>query len=295
MTFNNSQPALEQIHLCFQDAISKQPAYQNILPFFETLFTLQEAAVGVTHPESLPMDTKLVQARIKGEMPLMDRRQVPLDAPAALHLLHEVCTQAGTANPDLAEAANVLLHSMDSEKASVEKGFGMLMNDDQEGLADLAQTLGMDRAILIFFLNASIWPSISQHERRFSAQKEATAEWSKGYCPICGDTPGISFLNEEGLRYLVCGFCRHQWEVKRIQCPFCDNNNTETLSYFFSEEEKAYRVYTCDHCRKYIKTVDTRQLTRSFYAPLETILTTHLDIKAEQMGYQSGAPTGLLV
>lgn len=284
---------MEQIHQCFQDAIGKKTAYQHILPFFETLFTLQEAAVNVTHPESLSTDPAIKQARAEDIIPLMDRSLVTLDAPAALHLLHEICSQAEKANPNLAEAATVLLHRLDSDKEAIESGFGLLMADDQEGLKYLSRQLGVEIEILVFFLSMSIWPSIAQHERRLSDQKKISAEWDKGHCPVCGDMPCISFIADEGRRFLVCRFCRHQWEVKRIQCPFCENVDTKSLSYFYSEEEKAYRVHTCDHCRKYIKTVDTRHLARSFYAPLETILTTHLDMKAEQMGYQSVETTGL--
>ena len=58
------------------------------------------------------------------------------------------------------------------------------------------------------------------------------------------------------------------------------------MGYHISEHDKAHRIDTCDRCKNYIVNVDTRQLSRDFYPPLEAIVSTHLDIKAEQMGYQ---------
>ena len=60
------------------------------------------------------------------------------------------------------------------------------------------------------------------------------------------------------------------------------------LGYFFSEEENEYRVYTCDNCKKYIKTIDTVKIDRFIYPPLEQVVTLHLDMQANQKGFESG-------
>ena len=86
---------------------------------------------------------------------------------------------------------------------------------------------------------------------------------------------------------LLCGFCQHQWAVPRIFCPACEARDTGTFNYFFSDEEPEYRVYTCESCRFYLKTVDLRRLARPFYPPAETLLTLHLDIQAQEQGFQS--------
>jgi len=65
----------------------------------------------------------------------------------------------------------------------------------------------------------------------------------------------------------------------------------QSLHYFFSEQEEDWRVDVCDGCKKYIKTLDTRKVTRPVYFPLEQITSLHLDLKAREMGYESpGAP-----
>ncbi|MBF0234407.1 MAG: formate dehydrogenase accessory protein FdhE, partial [Desulfamplus sp.] len=113
------------------------------------------------------------------------------------------------------------------------------------------------------------------------------SDWKKGYCPICGNLPQMAFLNQDGEKYLICGFCQHQWKTSRMGCALCQNKEKEKQHYFYNEEEKEYRVDLCDSCGKYIKLIDLRELTRDFYPQLELLCTLHLDIQATEQGYAS--------
>ena len=70
-------------------------------------------------------------------------------------------------------------------------------------------------------------------------------------------------------------------------CLFCDTRDPDLQQYFFSSEEKEYRVDVCDACRKYLKGVDVRHLDRPFFPKIELAATMHLDIKAREAGYIS--------
>lgn len=98
----------------------------------------------------------------------------------------------------------------------------------------------------------------------------------------------MSALEGDGERFLFCSFCWHKWPVRRLVCPFCENDDSKTLHYFYTEEEREYRVNVCDKCKKYVKTVDTRKIDRFFYPPLEQIATLHLDMKANETGLERG-------
>ena len=65
------------------------------------------------------------------------------------------------------------------------------------------------------------------------------------------------------------------------------------MNYFFSEEEEDYRVYVCDQCKKYIKTVDIRKTKRPVCLFVEEITTLHLDMLAQEQGLKSGTPLWL--
>jgi FdhE protein len=119
--------------------------------------------------------------------------------------------------------------------------------------------------------------------------------WLKGNCPICGNFPAMEKLRrEEGKRILWCGLCGTDWHFKRLSCPFCGNEDHNSLRYFFIEEEvipdkTAFRVDVCDRCKRYIKTLDERKLPESEKPELymENLNTVYLDVLAQKDGYKS--------
>ena len=288
MTPSENHPTVKLVHESFQKAIENEPAYKEILPFFQCLYEMQVAAVEATRPEEIIIPAAQLNARLTGEMPLIERKQVTLDQASSTLLLRAILDAAKTANHRLANAADLLKKYLDDDESPLEQCHRMFLDGDREALGKLCEKIGIAVELLDFFLYNSIWPSLARHAHQLSAKHDnnLNENWQKGYCPICGALPKTSYLSENGRRFLVCRFCRHQWPVKRIQCPFCDNNDPETIGYHFSDDDKARRIDTCDRCKSYIINIDTRHLSRAFFPPLEALIATHLDIKAEQAGYQ---------
>ena len=111
------------------------------------------------------------------------------------------------------------------------------------------------------------------------------AATAKGACPVCGSSPGVSLLGENGARSLVCGFCWHQWKVERIFCPFCNNRDTKKLGYVRVEGLDGIRGDVCDSCKGVIKTIDLRAYAKEPYLPLELLAAIPLDMRLAQDGY----------
>jgi FdhE protein len=72
----------------------------------------------------------------------------------------------------------------------------------------------------------------------------------------------------------------------RIKCPFCGNEEQQTLAYFSIEGEERYRVDVCNECKRYIKTVDFRETREEANLDVEDIATLHLDMLANEEGYE---------
>lgn len=277
---------LEHIHQSFQAAAQSLPAYARILPFFETLFTLQEAAVAMASPDPAPLPPDTRKKGIKSRLSLLDRTRIPYDEPAAVSLLLSICREADTATAQLAEGAAVILSDLEKKSGAVQRGLRLFMGADAQGIHTLSAELNMDASILRFFLYHGVWPSVARHVDRIRDSRAMDGiHWDQGNCPVCGSPPDLAYLAENGGRRLVCGFCRHHWPLQRIQCPYCGNQDSRGVIFFFSDPEPAYRVYTCKECNMYIKTVDTRRLPRPFYPPLEGIVTAHLDLKTRGLGF----------
>jgi hypothetical protein len=110
--------------------------------------------------------------------------------------------------------------------------------------------------------------------------------WRQGYCPMCGGAPDFASLGEEsGARHLLCSRCNTQWPYPRLGCPFCSTADHTKLSYYPGDDD-VHRLYVCQKCRRYLKTIDLRQVHRVVLLPLERITTVAMDAAALEAGYR---------
>lgn len=111
--------------------------------------------------------------------------------------------------------------------------------------------------------------------------------WRRGYCPVCGGWPDFAMLDRDrGANWLLCSRCDAIWLFLRLKCCFCNSSDSNVLGYY-TDEQQVYRLYTCDNCKGYIKTIDLRQTIPDVLLPLERIVTLALDKQAYQLGYQA--------
>jgi FdhE protein len=99
-----------------------------------------------------------------------------------------------------------------------------------------------------------------------------------------------ALVGEEGRRHGFCSFCGTLYRLPRVGCPFCGTENQDDLRYFYGEDEDLYRVQVCDRCSGYLKVLDTRKGGSVEALAVEDILTAHLDLIAEEQGYERKAP-----
>ena len=111
--------------------------------------------------------------------------------------------------------------------------------------------------------------------------------WQRGHCPLCGAAPGFAFLSQEaGARNLICCRCNSQWPYPRLRCPFCERTGQRDLQYYPSADG-VYRLYVCNLCKHYLKTIDLRKVERDVCLSAEPILTVAMDLAAQDRGYMA--------
>ena len=216
-------------------------------------------------------------------MPLIDPSQFLIDRSQADTLLKKLCDLAVAHAPKLANTGEKISTALKNDKLELEPIFSALLNN--QDLEETAVLLDIALDELTFFIFSAMAPSIQSCAVQLAAYLKDTPPLKKGYCPVCGSHPDVAFLDQDGKKFLLCSLCAHEWETRRMGCVFCDSLEKEDQQYFFSSEEKEYRVYLCDTCHHYLKLVDLRQLNRSFFPKLEQISTLHLDYKAQEKGY----------
>jgi FdhE protein len=95
----------------------------------------------------------------------------------------------------------------------------------------------------------------------FVAARWATArlEATPSVCPVCNSVPLLGVLRPEGdggRRCLVCSFCLHEWNFRRILCPACGEEAESKLPVYVAEQFPHVRVEACDTCKSYVRTID---------------------------------------
>ena len=270
-----------------------RPAYKDLLAFYEKLFLAQEATKSHIRLQPIEIPEDLLAVKRKERFPLIARKNFTVDIKASEALLREICRLAGEANEVMAHDSVKLMDALDRGTVDAPTLLSKTLSEDDIYFDETAKSLEIDKEVLLFMAHGSIRPSLSLCAGQLATYIDKDTLWGKGYCPVCGSPPAISILRGEGERFLFCSFCDHEWHSQRIYCPFCENKDQKTLHYFFSEEEEEYRVNVCDKCKRYIKTVDTREIKRSVYPFLEQVATLHLDIIAQNHGLQSGHPLWL--
>jgi FdhE protein len=141
---------------------------------------------------------------------------------------------------------------------------------------------------LTFLINYTAKPFLKEYGKITGLHYDPE-QWLKGNCPVCGGKPTFALLNKDaGMRYLHCGLCEVKWRYHRLGCPYCGNNESQ---FFTVEGQEKYRVYFCDKCRGYIKTIDEKRVDGNSLAKgtldlfREDINTVQLDMLAMQEGY----------
>jgi FdhE protein len=268
----------------------KKPELGEIITFCEKVLDIQQEIQPHVSLPALKLDRERMAVKIREGFPLLQREDLPVDQACGTVLFERLCRIGLDENPVLAEAAKGLTEAMDSSRLDFRTLYSAVVQDDNDTLEALAVELKVGRPVLRAFAKLSIQPSL------WATVAAATTEislegWKHPYCPVCGGMPAMAALvGEEGSRHGLCSFCGHVYRLARLGCPFCGAESPEDLRYFYGEDEDAHRVQVCDRCSGYLKILDIRKGGSVEALAVDDILTAHLDLVAEEQGYERKAP-----
>jgi FdhE protein len=293
---SDTAPTAAQIAEAVDLLKNRWPSYGELLDFYGQIFMAQENAKTDVSIVPIELSEEMLVVKAAEKFPLITISEFDVDMDSAQNLFRKIGAIAQATQVDMATPAQEILKTLDSHRLDLDMLFTQFL---REGDTGFAKTVFISEEVhpetLAFMIYNSLAPSLAVCAQQMAAFLKDRTDWYKGYCPICGSAPALSILKKEGERALSCSFCRFEWPVRRMYCPYCENRDVQKLQYFFSEEEEEYRVDLCDQCRRYIKTVDARKISRSVYAPLELVATLHFDVKAADAGYECGISLGLNV
>lgn len=186
---------------------------------------------------------------------------------------------------EIAEAADA--HRLHPEHVVVE---GFVNHPDH--LQQVAADAGVDHELLATLADLSARPILAAYAEQLAPALER-GPWGRGYCPICGAWPSLAELRgAEPDRHLRCSRCGCAWAVPRLFCPFCGNDDGDSLGHLQVEGERRFRVDVCRRCNGYLKAGTVPAPTPSRLLALDDLASAHLDLAAKERGHTRPAEPG---
>jgi FdhE protein len=160
-----------------------------------------------------------------------------------------------------------------------------MLHSRDEIINETALHLKTDAVTLKFVLGQLLKPLVEKQSERLRSVIQ-NLNWRKGYCPVCGSFPVLSYLKgTEGQRWLVCGCCSHEWRFARTQCPFCENEDSKESELCFVEDRAYERAEMCNQCKRYLAGIDLRKYPYEFIPEVAVAGTMYLDVLAQEKGF----------
>jgi len=263
--------------------IRQRPAAAPALRSYGELVRLMVKAEPA-HDPKIP-EHEYLEIRRKDGFPLFSGKNLPLDLGAAAALLKKFFAHLSKTNrKDQAGLAKALEQSK-NDPQWIGRLFKNILRHDEKALEVMAGQVSLDPQTLLFLGKTALRPSFSDL-RRLMKKIIDEKPWGLGYCLLCGSQPDMARFTKTGKRSLHCELCGQEWAFSRIGCPFCDNRDPENLGYFEAEGEEGLRVYSCNSCHRYLKTIDSRVFEEVAPLELESLATLHLDLIANRSGYK---------
>ncbi len=287
---------VEKIRRAINAIKKERPDYGQILDLFGKIIVKQAEYLEKVKLKPLAITKDAARAKLSEGEPLLSIDDFQIDQANASRLFREVCGILKSESEELEDGIGKIENAIEKGDLSLEEVFQSILESDYQ-ISELVESLSLDMDTLFVLATVSIRPSLEAAALQAEKMVEDVT-WSEHYCPVCGSSPAISELRQlksDGVeessaqgaeRIFYCSFCGTEWRTMRLICAFCGNTDQESLRYFYSESDKGYRIDVCDKCKRYVKTVDSREISHEIVPAVEDLATLHLDMVAEENGYK---------
>jgi len=263
--------------------IQKRPIYKEALSVYRDLMIfLNEIEPEVTY---VMKDELVHDIKVKEGFPLFSREDLPIDPRAASSLFHRLLEHLSSKKRKDKDALKKALNKAQTNSNWIKSVIAAFLSRDETTVISMAKEVTLEPMVLKFLTHIALKPSLNTLKESVDERIQKDG-WNYGYCPLCGSSPDMAYLNEEGKRFLHCELCGYEWYYPRVKCPFCENDKPKELGYFVSEEEEGFRVDFCKKCNRYVKTLDMRIIELPAPLELENLMTLHLDMLAHEQGFK---------
>ena len=229
-----------------------------------------------------PFRPDQIQNRLSRSLSGFEAKELPIDIEAARRFIHRLAQADFPVMQNLWELVDVFVdHPQDLAKVC-----RMFIAGDSNAFAEWSVERRVVPDLASVVIKWALRPSMIRL-REAVADHLNNLDWHQSVCPLCGAAPHLARLEKDSARTLACRVCGQEWRFPRLQCPFCGTDDRNSLAYLSADDESGYRIDICRECKRYIKTVDSREREEVLPMELEDILTQHLDLAARDREYSA--------
>ena len=237
-------------------------------------------------PENKSQTSLTPSHEVLSGKPLLPREQFPLDYETSRDLIQKIIKFMGDGNEHLVQAIEVIQKEIKQDAEFLDRAMQKYLEGDDDFFRSFGEKTPSAPRSLNFVVQSGTTPSLAKTADVMNLALPRDHTWQSGHCPVCGSLPYIAELREkQGFRYLHCNFCHTAYRFKRMTCPYCAMEKSDSFEYFHTREIPGFRVDVCTSCNMYIKTMDFREMDKKALPPLDDLESLPLDIKAKEEGY----------
>jgi FdhE protein len=233
----------------------------------------------------LSLPPRYLAAKLERAVPILRGEPIPLPIPllaAALPMFCDALAAGGAG-----DAARHVRHVLDDKRLDAGSLLGGILARDQHGVRAAAVQLDLAGDLLWLVGELAVGPFAYVLQRSLLAGHELVAgklaEWTRGYCPVCGSWPAIAELGH-GSRTLRCSFCAFGWQPPEYQCVYCGGH--EHFGPAAPDPERPDRLLElCRACAGYLKALVLEAPAVFPLVAIEDLATIDLDQAAMELGY----------
>lgn len=278
-----------------------------LVDFLEAVTTLHQEALEALHGLQPSFGLQLGADEHVAGKPLLDWTALldagVLSTDLASKHMDRLADAVAQLSPGHAASVGTLLQAEEQGVWSRAGAMQSYLQGDLPALDGLAELTPQVPGLARFLATAALAPQLEAAGARAMTLRDElqprdtegrSAPWPHGSCPACGSLPLMGRLEpKHGGRSMACSSCRVVYRVPRLGCPFCGEQEDERLGYFTAlaegeasqQQGAGVKVYTCESCSCYVKTVDGRESDGSWSPLIEDAASLALDMAAQKRGY----------
>ncbi|MBG0789742.1 MAG: formate dehydrogenase accessory protein FdhE [Desulfovibrionaceae bacterium] len=211
--------------------------------------------------------------------------------PTVVDVLRLDADAAGAVTAHLADSANLV----GLAQARIE--------GNRKHFENTSVQLGIEQASSLLYISEVVSGPVLRAMVDGMGESLSGIAWDRGYCPVCGSSPSISYLSPRevsdldqlvgggGKKFLHCSLCGHDWRFKRNACVSCGNDDNQTREVFYVDDVRHERIEACHKCGKYCLNVDLRECEPQPHLDVVQMGLIHLDIFARNSELTPVTPT----